>query len=361
MPTTSNKDQRCLVCGKETASYCSRCKNVYFCSRDCQKKGWKSHKSECVEFALPDLPTSACGDADKGDDAFEILQHYMQIAADTGNRGNRVRESILLRRVLKVDARQPCAYYNLANACTDLGNVPGALESLAKASVLLLQSDIQSSVYQPEDETLVAEQVVFKSIHVVGRAVRGRTTDFLLELRLMENAVKLASRFDDKSLLSDALLETGNIFRKLGNAELAITTLKKADECLQPSNDRHLGALEIVPLILAGQAVSAETREERDKFLAESIREARRAVEAATQLKDEENIFYMNIIVAKMIMNELGMKQKDDDHQSNSNENEEKFLELQSLYISADKAAKRLNSPRLTAACNEVRQHLDPV
>ena len=38
----------CLVCGRESTARCSACKNVYYCSRKCQKSNWKAHKRGCV-------------------------------------------------------------------------------------------------------------------------------------------------------------------------------------------------------------------------------------------------------------------------------------------------------------------------
>ena len=37
----------CRVCGKEDSKKCGQCHRVYYCSVQCQKKDWKSHKATC--------------------------------------------------------------------------------------------------------------------------------------------------------------------------------------------------------------------------------------------------------------------------------------------------------------------------
>lgn len=39
----------CNVCSRISYLQCSRCKQAKYCSRECQKKQWSTHKSECVE------------------------------------------------------------------------------------------------------------------------------------------------------------------------------------------------------------------------------------------------------------------------------------------------------------------------
>jgi hypothetical protein len=44
------EDPMCDVCGKKATQRCSRCKNVWYCSRECQLKQWKAHKPMCDVF-----------------------------------------------------------------------------------------------------------------------------------------------------------------------------------------------------------------------------------------------------------------------------------------------------------------------
>jgi hypothetical protein len=41
--------QKCSICQKDTTSRCGKCKLVYYCSSDCQKKDYPSHKKTCAE------------------------------------------------------------------------------------------------------------------------------------------------------------------------------------------------------------------------------------------------------------------------------------------------------------------------
>lgn len=41
------EDPKCASCGKVATQRCSKCKNQWYCSRECQVKQWKAHKPLC--------------------------------------------------------------------------------------------------------------------------------------------------------------------------------------------------------------------------------------------------------------------------------------------------------------------------
>jgi len=40
-------DPKCAECGEVASQRCSRCKEEWYCSRECQLKRWKQHKPVC--------------------------------------------------------------------------------------------------------------------------------------------------------------------------------------------------------------------------------------------------------------------------------------------------------------------------
>ena len=52
-PVPPLDDHHCALCGKGGAkSKCSDCRQVSYCSRDCQKAHWKTHKSVCTQACV---------------------------------------------------------------------------------------------------------------------------------------------------------------------------------------------------------------------------------------------------------------------------------------------------------------------
>src|SRR4029079_5007205 len=40
----------CSYCRESASEHCSKCKRVYYCSRECQTKDWTKHKLECKKI-----------------------------------------------------------------------------------------------------------------------------------------------------------------------------------------------------------------------------------------------------------------------------------------------------------------------
>jgi hypothetical protein len=57
----NEKAHMCANCGNTTGplSACSQCKQVFYCSKECQKSDWKSHKLNCRKIEVPkiEVPT----------------------------------------------------------------------------------------------------------------------------------------------------------------------------------------------------------------------------------------------------------------------------------------------------------------
>ena len=51
-PSTTSRDT-CASCGAAAALLCSRCTQVKYCSRECQRAHWKAHRPACAPRSTP--------------------------------------------------------------------------------------------------------------------------------------------------------------------------------------------------------------------------------------------------------------------------------------------------------------------
>ena len=42
----------CENCKKDATKRCSKCKSVWYCSRECQVQNWKDHKATCIIISV---------------------------------------------------------------------------------------------------------------------------------------------------------------------------------------------------------------------------------------------------------------------------------------------------------------------
>lgn len=61
------EDPKCASCGEPATQRCSKCKSVWYCSRECQLKDWKAHKEMCK------MLTEVRKDEDKREDEIKAM------------------------------------------------------------------------------------------------------------------------------------------------------------------------------------------------------------------------------------------------------------------------------------------------
>ena len=47
----------CFTCNRDTTLACSRCREVYYCTRHCQRLHWPQHRGECILAITAEMPS----------------------------------------------------------------------------------------------------------------------------------------------------------------------------------------------------------------------------------------------------------------------------------------------------------------
>ena len=68
--------QNCAVCHINAKNTCSKCRSVYYCSKQHQKQDWKTHKKECAKLANR-LNSATAGDEDVGPER-RMVEHFAE-------------------------------------------------------------------------------------------------------------------------------------------------------------------------------------------------------------------------------------------------------------------------------------------
>jgi len=59
------EDPKCADCGELATQRCSKCKQQWYCSRDCQLRQWKKHKPMCALFTMNESDDKAKAESSK--------------------------------------------------------------------------------------------------------------------------------------------------------------------------------------------------------------------------------------------------------------------------------------------------------
>jgi hypothetical protein len=80
-----DRGQKLLLCG--------RCKKSQYCSKDCQKADWKSHKPDCKQHSVSNSSTLKGNDtSSSGTSSLDALEYYKNIAPKMPNAQSLARE-----------------------------------------------------------------------------------------------------------------------------------------------------------------------------------------------------------------------------------------------------------------------------
>ena len=267
-------------------SSCPRCRLPY-CSKSCRGKAWSVHKALCVPCNMETAPDTPVGSADRGDEAFDAAQAYLQRACDAGNDGRTAEEVAVLKSLVEKDELQPGAFCNLFFAYKNkiAGSDPNeTFRYLAKAvqllndSRLVQASDAQSRPDNPYDYLcmrLFSEGGEFLDGYVVGR------TDLKVEEVVMIGLLEINSNNPrvSKKLSSKAWGKLGNIQRKMQKTAAAVESLRRADAAMHPRHCYH--SLLLIPEVLMAETIygTLSNHEEKAKWMEGIIDETSQVLE----------------------------------------------------------------------------------
>ena len=135
-----------------------------------------SHKAWCTPVKLEmEVPSQPIGETNVGDQAYEEVATYLQLAADIGNSGRMGEEREMMRRLLAVDKLQPAAWSNLFVSTSKLAVMaeryhPEEYENLANDAIdallgavhLVASDEVDGKMLDP-DGPVVQMENGFKS------------------------------------------------------------------------------------------------------------------------------------------------------------------------------------------------------
>lgn len=110
--------------------------------------------NRCVPLQLEmECPTESIGDSNVGDDAYNNVVRYLNLAMEIGDSGRRNEEKVMLEKLIDVDPLQPSAYNNLFVCCRQLA--------------------IHAERYKPDEY----EELAYKAIQYLTRGIELNTSD----------------------------------------------------------------------------------------------------------------------------------------------------------------------------------------
>ena len=135
------KQQPCTICNKFTSIFCEACKSAYYCSKECQKKDWPSHKPNCKRLTTQVPDERGSDDLMFGvDDVMcnALAENLMKTLSVQPQEANNLESSKVTEVSVKTDPKKISAFANDVKQGTMLDLLVIDLDQ--KSSFLVCQS-----------------------------------------------------------------------------------------------------------------------------------------------------------------------------------------------------------------------------
>ena len=309
----------CSFCKmREEKVVCDRCHKESYCTASCKEKHWDGvnkqsgvpncHKAWCIPIKFEmEVPKQAVNESNVGEEAFEKVLQYMQLAVDVGNSGRKSEEREMLRKLTAVDKLQPSAWSNLFVCNKELAVMAEryypekyedlaieAIDALATTIDLVVSDEVNGKRVDPNGPIYQMETSLVKVVKVVAfdfldarmKGKRGKNNKELqrIALCLMGSQI-LFTRRDEPLHKLNVLL--GVCYQKLMQYEDAV---KQFEQCCDPNIDTfcYHAALGQIPQCLLSMALYEENESAVNRLekLNEAIVKNQEAIEV---FKRDEN------------------------------------------------------------------------